>query len=152
MTSDRGPTTEPLVERVIGAPRLLVWRAWSEASQFARWFGPAGFEVPVCEFEFREGAPYRLEMRGPDGQSYGLIGTFVEIVPLERIVMTQAPAGEPGAPSFETTVEVELDDASDGGTRVRVRQIGWPSAEMAEGAMGGWAQALEKLETTLAGA
>jgi len=152
MASDRGATTKPMVERVIQAPRVLVWRAWSDAPQFARWFGPAGFEVPVCEFEFREGAPYRLEMRGPGGQTYGLVGTFVEIVPLERIVMTQSPAGEPGMPSFETTVEVELADAPDGGTRVTVRQVGWPSAEMAEGAMGGWAQALEKLEATLANA
>jgi len=152
MTGDRGATAEPMVERVIGAPRTLVWRAWSEPAQFARWFGPAGFEVPTCEFEFREGAPYRLEMRGPNGQVYGLVGTFVEIVPLERIVMTQAPAGEPGMPSMETTVEVELSEATDGATRVVVRHLGWPSAEIAEGAMGGWAQALEKLEAVLAAA
>ena len=33
-----------------------------------------------------------------------------------------------------------------------MRQAGWPSAEMAEGAGGGWGQAFEKLAVELAAA
>ena len=147
----------PLVERVFDAPLELVWRAWTEPEQFARWYGPTGFTVPTCEIDFRVGGRHLFGMQSPDGQGYWSTGIYREIVPLERVVFTDSLADEhgnivamdEGAP-LETTVTVTFEDLGGGKTRVTLRQDGWPNDGMAAGANAGWSQALEKLAALLA--
>jgi uncharacterized protein YndB with AHSA1/START domain len=55
------------IERTFDASPELVWQAWTEAEHFARWYGPKGFSVPNCDFDFRVGGEYSLVMRSPDG-------------------------------------------------------------------------------------
>jgi uncharacterized protein YndB with AHSA1/START domain len=70
---------------------------------------------------------------------------FKEIEPLKRFVATMSADMHD-----ETTLTVELEDLGDGRTRLTMRQDGWPDPQMAEGAGGGWSQALEKLAVELA--
>ena len=37
---------EITITRVFSAPRELVFQAWTDPDHLARWFGPAGFEIP----------------------------------------------------------------------------------------------------------
>ncbi len=39
--------------RIYDAPRALVWRAWTEPSRLAAWFGPRGFTSTVPELDLR---------------------------------------------------------------------------------------------------
>ncbi len=82
-TSDR----EMVIERVFDAPRELVYRAWTEPEQLAKWWGPEGMSVVTKEHDFTVGGCWRFEM-GPTGGGGGmpLKSIFREIVPLERIV------------------------------------------------------------------
>ena len=73
-----------VIERVFDAPRELVWKAWTEAERFARWYGPKGFTLPVCEMDLRVGGRVLLCMRSPDGKDLWYTGAFKEIVPPER--------------------------------------------------------------------
>ncbi len=34
------------IERVLDAPRELVWRVWTDPDEVARWWGPEGFTTP----------------------------------------------------------------------------------------------------------
>ena len=136
-----------LMERVFDAPRELVWSAWTEPEHFARWYGPHGFTIPTCEMDFRVGGAYSLVMRAPNGFEMANHGVYKEIVPLERFVASMAADVHD-----ETTLTVTLEELSDGRTKMTMRQAGWPSAEMAEGAGGGWGQAFEKLAVELAAA
>ena len=43
--------------RSLAAPRELVFRLWTDAEHLAKWWGPAGFTNPVCEFDPRPGGP-----------------------------------------------------------------------------------------------
>ena len=51
--------------RVFEAPRALVWKAWTDPTMMAEWFGPRGFTIPVCELDVRVGGSLRIVMRGP---------------------------------------------------------------------------------------
>ncbi len=133
------------LERIFDAPLALVWQAWTEAEHFARWYGPDGFSVPTCEIDFRVGGEYSLVMRSPDGWEMRNFGEFKEIEPNERFVATMS-----GDMHDETTLMVSLEDLGGGRTKLTMRQDGWPDLQMAEGAGGGWAQALEKLAGMLA--
>ena len=42
-----------VLTRTVGAPRDLVWRAWTEPEQIARWWGPNGYSITVHEMDVR---------------------------------------------------------------------------------------------------
>jgi uncharacterized protein YndB with AHSA1/START domain len=166
MTASDDPqvTTEGegvVVERVLDAPRELVWRAWTECEHFMRWYGPKGMSSHVCEIDFRVGGRHLYGLRSPEGWEYYTTGVYQEIVPLERFVTTDSLAdadgnlvppahyGMPEDSPSETTVIVSVEDIDGGKTKLTLRQIGWADADMAQGAGGGWNEAFDKLEATL---
>ncbi|WP_438483056.1 SRPBCC family protein [Oleiharenicola lentus] len=77
-----------VLTRVIDAPREKVFTAWTQ--HLPRWWGPHGITTPVCEMELRPGGIFRTVMRAPDGTDYPTSGVFLEIVPNQRIVFTDA--------------------------------------------------------------
>ena len=142
-TDDQGVT----IERVFDAPRELVWQAWTSAEHFASWYGPQGFSVPTCEFDFRVGGRYSLVMRSPDGFEMSNTGEFLEIDPPVRFVASMSADVHD-----ETQICVSLEDLGDGRTRMTFQHTGWADAQMAAGAGGGWSQAFDKLEAELSAA
>lgn len=72
---------EPLftMNRVLYAPRELVWAAWTEAKHLMQWWGPKGFTVVKCDMDLREGGLFHYALRGPDGKIMWGKWTFREI-------------------------------------------------------------------------
>lgn len=150
-----------VVERVLNAPRELVWQAWTQPEHVMRWYGPAGMTGHVSEIDLRVGGSYLWGLRSPDGVEYYNAGVFREVVPNERIVATMCmadadgttvPASHYGMPEdapSETLLTVLFADIGDGTTRLTVRQDGWQDDAMASGAGGGWSQAMDKLAALL---
>ena len=103
------------MSRIFQAPRELVFAACTEPRHMAHWWGPRGFTMPVCEMDVRPGGTYRFVQRAPDGNMYGFHGTFRDVVPPERLVMTQI--FDP-FPMSELLVTVALEDLGDGRTRL----------------------------------
>ena len=82
---------EILMTRTFNAPRKLVWHAFTEPGLLKRWLlGPPGWELAVCEMDFRVGGKYRnVWRREGDGYEMGMGGVYREIVAPERIVATE---------------------------------------------------------------
>lgn len=76
------------IKRSYDAPRELVFRAWTDPKHLVEWWGPAGFTVPVCDWDPRPGKPIYLVMRGPDGTDFPMGGEFREVVPPGRLVLS----------------------------------------------------------------
>src|SRR5688572_2003582 len=87
---------EILVTRELTAPRQLVFDAHTKPEMVQRWlYGPDGWSMPVCEIDLRVGGRYRYRWRqASDGMEFGMGGQFIEIVPGEKIVSTEAFEGE----------------------------------------------------------
>jgi uncharacterized protein YndB with AHSA1/START domain len=76
-----------VTQRSIVAPRELVYAAFRNPEQLARWWGPDGFTNSFREFDLRVGGYWRFTMHGPDGKDYPNESRFLEVVPNERVVI-----------------------------------------------------------------
>jgi uncharacterized protein YndB with AHSA1/START domain len=64
----------------VKAPRSLVWRAHTEPSLLAQWWGPEGFTHVNEGFEMKVGGVWKYMMTGPDGTRYPNLIKFTELV------------------------------------------------------------------------
>ena len=114
-TADR----EIVISRVIGAPRELVFEAFTQIRHLSQWWGPQGFTTTTRAFEFRVGGVWDFVMHGPDGTDYQEWITWTEIAPPERITMLHGESrDDPNA--FESAITFTPDGA---GTRIEMRAV-----------------------------
>src|SRR5262245_45640054 len=73
--------------RLLDAPRERVFRAFSDPTHLARWWGPKGFTNTFREFDFRAGGAWRFVMHGPNGADFQNESVFVEVRPPEQVVL-----------------------------------------------------------------
>jgi uncharacterized protein YndB with AHSA1/START domain len=134
-----------VVERVLEAPRELVWKVWTDPDEVTKWWGPEHFTTPreKIEFDLRPGGVCRLTMVGPDGQEYPSDGHFGVVEQPVRFSFGEESTSNPMIESGETTVEfVELDGHR---TRVVVTSRMICAEELVAMAHAGWASQLDKL-------
>ncbi len=133
------------VERLIDAPRSLVFPVWSEPEHLAKWFGPNGFTNTILELDVRVGGVWRHVMHEPDGVDYQNKSIFTEVVPLERLAYTHYGPDEDNPVLFDATVTFEEVGA---GTRVTMHAV-FPTADDLKFLVENY-RAIESAEETLA--
>jgi uncharacterized protein YndB with AHSA1/START domain len=110
---------EIVISRVIGAPRELVFEAFTQVRHLSRWWGPDGFTTTTGSFEFRVGGVWDFVMHGPDGTDYPEWITWTEIDPPQRIVLRHGESrDDPNA--FESILTFAPDGAA---TRLVMRTV-----------------------------
>jgi uncharacterized protein YndB with AHSA1/START domain len=100
------PKLDLVLERVIDVPRELVWTAWTTPEHLTPWFCPKPWTTTECEIDLRPGGIFRTVMRSPEGKEFPNVGCFLEVVPNERLVWTDAllPGYRPSPEPFFTAV------------------------------------------------
>lgn len=142
-----------LLVRELAAPRDAVWRCWTEPELLKRWFTPAPWSTTRFDRDLRPGGGSTVTMRSPDGEEYTHRGVYLEIVPGERLVFTDAyRAGwEPADKPFMTAV-ITLADAGPGRTLYTARVRHWTAEDRKRhedmGFHPGWNKAADQLEDT----
>ena len=113
-----GPT-DLAISRVLRAPRAALWRAWTDPALLKAWWCPKPWTTEVRAFDLRPGGDFHTFMSGPDGGTSDNPGSFLEIVPQQRIVFTTMLTGgwRPAAPWMPMTAIYTLADEPGGGTR-----------------------------------
>lgn len=82
------PDLELSVTRFIGAPPETVYHVWTKRME--EWFAPKPWRTRNIEQDLRPGGRSAGEMTGPDGERHPNEGVYLEVVPNERIVFTNA--------------------------------------------------------------
>jgi uncharacterized protein YndB with AHSA1/START domain len=139
---------ELTIRRTFAAPRALVWQAWTDPKQLAKWWGPHGFTNPVCEIDLRPGGAIHIVMRAGDGTDYPMRGEFREIVPPERLVFTNYPVDDEGRQLIDglTTVTfVEHEGTTEMTLQTRATGLSPIAINMIAGMAAGWGQSIERL-------
>ena len=131
------------LHRVIAARPEKVYRAFLEADAVASWLPPFGFTCAVHELDATVGGRHRMSFRNfTTGRSHAFGGTYLELVPGERLVYTDS-FDDPGLPG-EITVAVALKAVSVG-TELTIEQRGVPDVIPPEACYLGWQDSLRKL-------
>ena len=144
---------ELVLTRVIDAPREAVYRCWTEPELLKKWFAPKPFTTEAATLDVRAGGANVVVMQSPDGLKFPTAGVYLEVVPNERLVFTDAftSGWEPkdGVPFM--VAAVTLTDEG-GKTRYEARVRHWsPEARVQHEQMGfysGWSKCAEQLEET----
>ncbi len=109
------PKLDLVLEREIDVPSDLVWAAWTTPEHLVHWFAPAPWTITECEVDLRPGGKLQFVMKSPEGQEFPNVGCYLEVVPKERLVWTDAllPGYRPSAEPFFTAV-ISLEPRGNG--------------------------------------
>ncbi len=158
-----------VIERVFDAPREKVWHAWTTPEVVKQWWGPEGFSAPSIQIDFKVGGKYVYAMHGPEGSEWDKdmynAGVFKEIVPMERLVVTDYFSDENGNKidpvaygqsedmPDEMHVTVLFEDVEGGKTKLSLiysaDSEAMYEALIKSGMQEGWSTSLDKLAETL---
>lgn len=139
---------ELFFERLIDAPRELVWKAWTDPGHIAQWWGPNGFTTTTKHMDLKPGGNWIFTMHGPDGRDYPNKITYEEVIEHELMVYSHVDDDDTEDISFH--VRVTFEDV-DGKTRLQMHQR-FPSEEELRrvveqfGALEGARQTLARLD------
>ncbi|MEG3792676.1 SRPBCC family protein [Lysobacter sp. CCNWLW3] len=132
------------LHRVFTAPAERVYRAFLDAAAYAKWLPPDGFTCTVHELDARVGGKYRMSFTNfttGEGHSFG--GTYLELVPNERIVHDDRFESPDLPGTMLTTISLRAVSC---GTELSVVQEGIPDAIPPEQCYLGWQESLTLLE------
>ena len=130
------------LKRRLKAPPEKVYAAWTDATQLARWFGPAKITMVRAEADARVGGRYRIVMRTEDGEEHDVSGIYREVVPNQKLVFSWAWRS---TPERESLVTVGLKADGDG-TWLTLTHEQFFDDEARQRHEHGWTGTLDKLE------
>jgi uncharacterized protein YndB with AHSA1/START domain len=141
------------VTRLIQAPPETVYRVWTE--RMGEYWTPKPWSTPVVENDFRVGGRGYQEMESPEGERFPNEGVWLEVVPNERIVMTNLfttgwqPQKQSGEGCDFPIVGIFTFEPEGSGTRYTARCRHWSEADVKKheemGFEGGWGQMTAQL-------
>src|SRR3954465_1516916 len=124
------------LHRVLRAKPERVYRAFLDAEAMAKWLPPHGFTGKGHERNAKVGGSYRMTFTNfSTGSSHSFGGTYLELVPSERIRHTDV-FDDPNLPGeMQTTIVLKPVFC---GTDVSITQEGIPAVIPAEACYLGW--------------
>lgn len=148
---DTSLSNDLVLERTLQAPRMAIWRCWTEPALMEQWFCPKPWYVRDVKTDLRAGGQSSMTMHGPAGEVFANHGLYLEVVPGERLVFTDAftSAWQPSGKAF-MVAEVTLADAPGGGTLYKAVARHWNAEDRQShidmGFHQGWGVAADQLE------
>ena len=115
------------ITRIYDAPVKVVWDAWTDPKQAAKWWGPRGFTITTHSKDLRTGGHWAYTMHGPDGVDYPNKAQYLEVENQSRLIYDHG--GNDDRPAlFRVTVNFS---ESDGKTKMEM-SMALPTPEAAE--------------------
>ena len=131
------------LHRVLRAAPEKVYRAHLDADAISKWFPPNGFTCKVHHLDAQVGGTYKMSFTNfSTGKSHSFGGKYMELVPNERLVITDE-FEDPNLPgTMKTTVTLKEVFC---GTDISIVQEGIPDAILLEACYLGWQETLALL-------
>jgi uncharacterized protein YndB with AHSA1/START domain len=129
--------------RVLRATPERIYRAFLDADALAKWLPPNGFTGKVHHMDAKVGGTYKMSFTNfTSGKSHSFGGTYLELVPHERMRYTDT-FDDPNLPGeMQTTITLKQVSV---GTELSIVQEGVPGVIPAEACYVGWQESLTLL-------
>jgi uncharacterized protein YndB with AHSA1/START domain len=101
--SKKNKPNELYITRIYDAPVKMVWDAWVDPKQVAKWWGPRGFTLTTVSKDVKPGGRWIYTMHGPDGTDYPNNTLFHEVEKYSKLVYDHG-ANDHQPPLFKVTV------------------------------------------------
>ena len=75
------------LKRHIKATPEQVYEAWTDPKALLKWFGPGPGPVTLAETDLRPGGRYAIAFM-EDGEEHHISGTYLEVVPGQKLIFT----------------------------------------------------------------
>ncbi len=126
-----------------------VYAAWTNVEELVKWFGPPNGKgrLHVDRFDCTVGGNYDVTMVFDDGDRVQLTGSYKELDPFNRIVLTWTWAEGPMS-SQETLVTVDLSPTPQG-THLTLVHERFATLEGRDAHHEGWGPVLDRLASVL---
>lgn len=124
-------------EALVAASVDTVWHDFTDSAALAEWIWPPRFDTTAIVEPVPHG-PWELRSEVAD---LAVLGTVLAVDAPNALRLSWRWDGE----AHTTGVEISLQPAADGATRVTVRHTGFESAEERESHVEGWSNCLERL-------
>ena len=98
---------ELIFNRLLSAPRELVFKVWTDPEHVVKWWGPTGFTNTNHGMDVSENGVWRFTMHGPDGVDYKNKIVFLEVKEPERLVYKHSDDEGPEQIHFHVTITFE---------------------------------------------
>jgi uncharacterized protein YndB with AHSA1/START domain len=137
------PTGTVRLHRVLRSKPERVYRAFLDPAAMAKWLPPYGFTCTVHHMEARVGGSYKMSFTNfssGNGHSFG--GTYVDLVPNERIAYTDAFDDPNLKGEMRTTITLREVSC---GVELNIVQEGLPEMIPVEMCYLGWQESLAQL-------
>lgn len=132
------------LHRVFKAPADRLYKAVLDPAANCKWLPPHGFTCTVHHLDARVGGTYKMSFTNfSTGNTHSFGGSYLELVPGERIVATDR-FDDPGLPGAMRTTWTFKTVAV--GTEVQVVQEGIPAVIPVEACYLGWQESLDQLK------
>jgi uncharacterized protein YndB with AHSA1/START domain len=135
-----------LITREFDAPKHLVYRAYTTPELVRRWWGGEQGQMTTCEIDLKVGGTWRYVMNSKDGYEVGFHGEYREIVPNERIVMTEVYEGMPDAEVVDHITFTEEDERTTLTMLIQHRNQEDRDAHLGSGMEVGMQESMDRLE------
>lgn len=143
-------TRDLVLDRLIDAPREKVYACWTRPDLIAQWFAPKPWTIASAVTDLRAGGTSTITMRSPEGEEFPNSGIYLEVVPNEKLVFTDAygPDWAPTEKPFFTGIILFRDEG--GKTRYTAIARHWTEENRKTheemGFHQGWGQCADQLE------
>ncbi len=111
---------EIVIERLLRAPRELVFAVWTDPKHVDQWWGPNGFSNETKKMDLRQGGEWVYIMHGPDGRDFDNRIRYLEVVVPERLVYLHDSGKDNDPQEFKVYVTFEQTGEL---TKVTLRSI-----------------------------
>ena len=140
MSAGNTNTSTIRLHRVLRTQPERVYRAFLDAAALCKWLPPNGFTCTVHHLEAKVGGTHKMSFTNfSSGKAHSFGGTYVELVPGERIRYTDG-FDDPNLPGqMQTTIVLKSVSV---GTEVSIVQEGIPAPIPPEACYLGWQESL----------
>jgi len=150
VAADSTPVKHVSIDRVINAPRALVFKTWTEPQHLLKWCHLGALKTIKTDVDVRPNGHWNIDLQFPDGTGVSVRRVYREIVEPERIVFYEKCTAGSNV-MLDGTHTVVFEDLGDK-TRITVTcdLVNSFDSENQQGWSGGWSELFDHLSAHLA--